>query len=101
MARRKMNSIKALQLDNGDWVTKVVQIRRFVQHFKSVYNETLSYIHFSNVFPPQFINSLSKLSQVEYFILQQMPTQDEITRAVFILGPDKARGPDGLNARLI
>jgi hypothetical protein len=102
VARRRKNAIKVIQTEDRGWVTDEVQIRKlFVLHYKSVYNEPYELIQPSIIFPAIFLQSLPKLSHDLAFVLQQPPDVQEITLAVFALGPDKAFGPDGLNARLV
>jgi hypothetical protein len=48
-----------------------------------------------------FFQSLPTLSADQGWTLQQPPTVEEIMGDMFSLGPDKACGPDVLNARLI
>jgi Reverse transcriptase (RNA-dependent DNA polymerase) len=102
VARRKVNAIKAIQVGPDEWVTEEKEIRSlFVQHFKSIYNEIPETVHMSELFPLDFIQTLPKLTHDQYLTLQCWPDDQEIMQAVFALGPDKASGPDGLNARFL
>lgn len=92
-----------LQLEDQSWTVDSRRIRgAFAKHFKSIYCQQDDSL---NEWPPEILQSLQTTLprvQPEFFsALEQMPTSEEISKVVFNLGPDRAPGPDGINARFI
>ncbi|XP_078151441.1 uncharacterized protein LOC144546765 [Carex rostrata] len=52
-------------------------------------------------YPPELLNQIPKVPASAYQHLLMFPTALEIKNAMMSLGPDKAPGPDGFNARII
>lgn len=89
-----------LQLHDQTWTIDPKCIRSaLIQHFKGIYCEP---DNSPRVWPNEILQSLQNIiptiQQELLDNLQQMPTQEEIAASVFSLGPDRADGPDGLNA---
>lgn len=99
--RRRRNRIQAIQVGEGEWITGDREIRHlFLNHFRAIYNAgQVSRIH--EKFNQQVLDSFPKIPEHAHTLLSSLPTAQEIQAAVMSLGPDKAPGPDGINARLI
>lgn len=102
-ARRRRNMIHMLQREDGTWTVCPKEIKAsFVKHFRSIYCEP-------DLSPPEWPPevtagvqaNLPVLDQLHRAHLEERPTAQEIMKAVFGLGPDRAPGSDGINARLI
>lgn len=50
--------------------------------------------------PESVLAQLPKIPELVHDNLCTIPAEAEVTRALASLGPDKAPGPDGVNARL-
>lgn len=99
--RNRRNSICDIQNEQGTWETEVKGIRRqFVNHYKSIYVKRAQ-AQVQQLFSPQLLLGLETILVYMRSIIEEEPTDLEIQQALTTLGPDKAAGPDGLNARAI
>lgn len=90
-----------MQAEDGSWVTTDREIRQlFLAHFRAVYVGS-ECIPFQQVLPAEVFQNLPNIPQVVHHGLTAQPTEQEVFAALASLGPDKAQGPDGVNARLI
>lgn len=101
--RRRRNRIQAIQDEAGDWFVTEEEIRRlFVDHFKEIYKEDPTDREYHlNQLSEKIGGQIVKVPECQVQGLEMMPTELEIQRVVFALGPTKAPGPDGMNAALI
>lgn len=102
--RRRHNTITMLQNEDGTWTVEERQVRQlFVSHFKDIYFSMEGSTTDSSMagLDQQTINELPQVSEVAAGYMQEVPTDLEIQGVVFSLGPDKAPGPDGVNARFV
>lgn len=101
VVRNRRNTIKSIELDNGEWITCEKRIKaEFVRHFRAIYtrgNRESIY----RVFNHDLLLDLPKIPTWATEMLESVPNQQEIKVALISLGPDKAPGPDGFNARMI
>lgn len=99
--RNRRNTIRALQLDNSEWVTNDKDIRRaFVTHFKGIYTSRAR-AKVQDIYPHQVLASLPKIPDFMHESLQAAPTDLEIKAAAMALGPYKAPGPEGFSAKVV
>lgn len=101
VVRKRRNTVKSLQLPNGDWVTDEKEIRKaFVDHFKSIYRGQIR-PNIQQVVKPQVLQSLPQIPEFLHGTLYEIPSEEEIRLTVMALGPHKAAGPDGFNAHIV
>ncbi|XP_028754982.1 uncharacterized protein LOC114714409 [Neltuma alba] len=88
---RRRNRIVALKDSNNDWVSNDKDLTvMVVDFFKKLFteeNQVHSSLDTSNCFP--------YLDDFNYSKLAQLPSEDEIKKAMFSMGPYKAPGVDG------
>lgn len=101
--RRRRNRIQVIQNKEGDWFVKEEEIRRlFVNHFKEIYKEDQTDRQYClHRLSEKIGDQIVRVPECEIQGLQMIPTELEIQRVVFALGPTKAPGPNGMNASLI
>lgn len=101
ITRRRKNTIQSIQQENGEWITSDKEIKSaFVAHFYAIYQA--EHLHpITAIVPPEVFQSLPKVSPASLSILTADPSEQEIKSALFSLGPDKAPGPNGLNAKVL
>lgn len=92
-----------LQLEDDSWTVCPNAIRSaFINHFKQIYCEPDLV---PNQWPVEVMESLQRtipsIDPTRMINLASTPTKQEIAAAIFELGPDRAPGPDGINARLL
>ncbi|KAJ4812894.1 RNA-directed DNA polymerase (reverse transcriptase)-related family protein [Rhynchospora pubera] len=102
-ARRRRNQINSLLVRDDQWATTEAEIRSaIVQYFKSIFCASLPFegrsIHSLH---ENFLNTIPKLDPNLIDTLSALPSESEITVIVFSIHPDRAAGPDGINARFI
>lgn len=94
LSNRGSLKISALKDDSGNWIQNNLQILGlFGNHFKTVY-------HCSDPFPFAPLLDLSDYSLLldsEYSFLANPITFEEVTKAIFEMGPYKAPRPDGFH----
>lgn len=101
ITRKRRNTIAAIQNSQGDWETDEGRIHNlFVAHFKSIYTKRAD-SEVQATFHPDILLDLPKIPTYLHEALTAQPTSEEIHRTVMALGPDKAPGPDGINAGAI
>lgn len=101
VARKRRNSIRAILMENGSWETDEKGIRKaFQQHFTQIYKGTDT-VPISRVYPTALLQSLPKIPDLVHPSLTAHPTEAEVFRVLMSLGPDKAPGPDGFNAKVV
>lgn len=101
ISRNRRNTIRALQNPDGSWITEEKQIlEAFLNHFKTIFQKGNRASIF-NSYPDELLLSLPKIPDIFFNSLEALPTNLEIERALFSLGPLKAAGPDGFNAKII
>ncbi|KAJ3685147.1 hypothetical protein LUZ61_014311 [Rhynchospora tenuis] len=99
-SRRRRNSITSLLGPNSQVITDPALIRKaFVEHYKGIFSTNNSAA--SHVFDTEFIAGLPEVSYVERQMLAAQPSDEEITKIVFAIHPDRASGPDGLNGKIV
>lgn len=99
--RKRRNSITAIQNSDGEWETGVKEIRSaFIAHFRGIYTAGHR-VPISQLISVSILQDLNVISAHAHPHLNSRPTAQEIKSALFSLGPDKAAGPDGINAKLI
>lgn len=92
-----------LLLDDNSWTIYPKKIRDvFIQHFRSIYCEPDAT---SSVWPnglEEYLHGVKLvIDEARIAKLEAPPQLHEIEKEIFELGPNKAPGPDGINARLI
>lgn len=101
VTRRRKNEINSLLMHNGEWETDLKCIKQaFIQHYKGIYNKQ-ALLGISEVYPQRLLDQLPSIPSWSTALLEVQPTDKEIKKALMLLGPDKAPGPDGVNARLL
>lgn len=102
-SRRRRNTIHMLQLDDGTWTIDAVKIRKaFVTHFRNLYCPSEEApIRWSQARFQNLQQTLPRLPADQAAMLDAIPTAQEIALSLFSLGPDRAPGPDGINARFM
>lgn len=102
-SRRCRNTIYMLLLDDNKWTICLKKIREaFIHHFQSIYCESESaQIAWPNGLELYVHNFLPQIEEPILMGLEAPPSSQEIEKVVFELGPDKALGSDGINARFI
>ncbi|KAJ4751955.1 RNA-directed DNA polymerase (reverse transcriptase)-related family protein [Rhynchospora pubera] len=85
------------------WTDSEEDLRRaFVTYFKSIFcSQPLDPCPFWQQLPVDFVSSFPSLPQQYSSMLNSLPLESEITATLFSLPPDRAPGPDGINARFI
>lgn len=89
---RRRNTIQSLKIDNN-WITSSFEIRNFfVETFKKLYtsNHNVGFLFNHLNFPI--------IPKSQHKIRIQLPTSLEIINALKRIDPNKAPGPDGLDA---
>lgn len=101
--RRRRNNIAAVLKENGDWAVEEKEVRlEFTNNFKSVYLAgSPSGVQGPIEIPLHIRREINPIPQEAGPGLDRRPTNDEIKKAVFDLGPLKAPGPDGVTASLV
>ena len=100
VTRKRRNNIISIQNSQGDWVSDESEIRRvFIDYFRNLYKKTPT-VQISHMLPAHFLYGLPKIPFLVTETLDSIPSDLEIQRAMFDLGPNKAPGPDGFNAKL-
>lgn len=101
LIRRRRNEIRAIQREDGTWLSSETEIRQaFVAHFKDIYKGVSTYsIH--ECYPIELLQGLPKIPQSMHQCLTELPSAQEIHRALMAIGPHKAAGPDGFDAKTI
>ncbi|KAJ4801583.1 reverse transcriptase [Rhynchospora pubera] len=98
--RRRTNRISSVIVEEDVVITDESMVRRaFVNHYKEIYGSGVTRSSIS--FDSQFLRLLPKIPTHEAEYMAMRPTDQEITEAVFAISPDKASGPDGINARVV
>ncbi|KAJ1702528.1 hypothetical protein LUZ63_002307 [Rhynchospora breviuscula] len=99
-SRKRRNKIAPVRDELGTIVSEEGAIRAaFVRHYKGIYcpldNTQFHGLNelYSNCFP--------SVQPVMSDLLQAQPTDEEITRTLFCLHPNRAARPDGVNARAL
>ncbi|XP_078174439.1 uncharacterized protein LOC144568085 [Carex rostrata] len=83
--RKRMNTIRAIRNSQGEWLTEEPEIRKaFVEE----------------AFPQQLLQQLPQIPDYTHHHLCAIPTEQEIRAALNLLGPHKAPGPNGFNAKI-
>lgn len=101
VTRGRRNLIGSLLQPNGEWLTKECDIKRaFISHFKAIFSAGPR-LTVQACYPPQLLLSLPRVQEHTASILDSIPSAHEIFAAVMTLGPNKAPGSDGINAKLI
>lgn len=101
MQWHRRNRIRTIIDGEGMYVTGEKEIRAaFLNHFRSIYAGQ-SCVQVSQMYPQDMLRDLPKIPAASHSLLEASPTELEIKRALMSLGPDKAPGLDGFNARLI
>lgn len=99
--RRRRNLIKAIQIRDGEWETSEKGIKNaFLSHFRGIYTAGPTQPVLEEI-GPETLRLFPQVPTHAKLPLTAQPTVHEIHSAVMALGPDKAPGPDGINARLI
>lgn len=97
---KRRNTIKTLQLANGEWTSEEKVIRdAFVSHYRAIYTKS-SILQVHQVYF-DLIQHLPQVDPIWHAHLDSIPLQLEIVAALATLGPNKAPGPDGFSAKLI
>lgn len=101
ITRKRRNTIVAIQNSEGYWETDMRRIMQlFIAHYKTIYTKRATTQVQLN-FPVEVLNGLPKVPQYLGPALTSQPIDDEIYQTLMTLGPDKAPGPDGINAHAI
>ncbi|XP_078154682.1 uncharacterized protein LOC144550407 [Carex rostrata] len=101
IARKRRNSVRALQKSDGSWITEEKGIRQeFVAHFKNIFQRSPRPL-IADLYPTQIISGLPQVPSLFLGQLNELPTVAEIQRALNTLGPLKSAGPDGFHAKVI
>lgn len=101
VTRKRKNAIRSIMVEEGRWETEEKKVREaFLDYFRSIYRKG-ERAQLQTTFDPELIASFPKISSWAYSRLESVPSSAEIQKALFSLGPDKAAGPDGINARLL
>lgn len=101
ITRKRVNTIRAILLPNGEWITEGKDIRdAFIVHFKSIYKKG-ERARVEDVYPEDLLNSVPQVPNAIAANLEVIPTEGEIQSALMALGPNKAPGPDGFTAKVI
>lgn len=99
--RKKRNTIRAIHNDQGDWLTEASEVRQaFVSHFRSIFQKTQT-IDVSTALPQDLLRELPQIPDYAHQFLCAEPTEQEIRAVLNMLGPHKAPGPDGFNAKIL
>lgn len=99
--RRRRNEIATLWLPGTGWVTDEKEIRRaFINYYKAIYKKGPR-VNIYEGYPLQLLQELPKIPPISQGLLDLMPSDLEIHNALKSLGPHKAAGPDGFNAKLM
>lgn len=99
--RHRRNLIIAIQKEDGTWETSERGIKQlFLNHYREIYGGS-SCRPIVEVMPAFLLAQLPKIPNLVHNSLTAAPTEAEVVKALLSLGPDKAPGPDGVNARLI
>lgn len=102
-SRRRRNAITMIQIDDDRWIVEEKQVRTlFINHYKQIYScgDNSQHRGLTDL-DPLTIAALPRVQEGPAEALQRVPSDEEIRLAVFSLGPDKAPGPDGVNARFV
>lgn len=101
VVRHRRNRICSITDYNDVRITGEKEIRTaFINHFRAIYTGQLCE-KIADAYPQEMLSALPKVPQTAHQHLMASPTEHEIRRVMMSLGPDKAPGPDGFNARLI
>lgn len=91
--RRRRNLIQSIKLENNNWITDLESIQSvFIENFKRLYSSTQT-----NMFSFHTLDCPS-VKESDHENLINIPNNEEILKGLKCIGPDKAPGPDGLNA---
>ncbi|OMO65780.1 reverse transcriptase [Corchorus capsularis] len=95
LVKRSRNRIRSLKDSEGNWVNDQAVIKRMaVQHYKTLYTESLE-----GSLRPDISVTFPRLEVNEIEELHKPVDDDEVKEAMFSIGPHKAPGPDGFQAR--
>lgn len=101
VTRKRRNTVKAIKNSAGEWKTDDKTIRRtFVEHYRQIYKKC-NRTNVLLIYEQEMFAGLPQIPSTVHMCLIADPTDMEIHRALMTLGPDKAAGPDGFNARII
>lgn len=101
VTRKKRNEIRAVMISDGIWATEEKDIRRaFLDHFKEIY-KGIPTQPIQNCYPMQLLLQMPKISDQMRSALEEIPSTLEITTALNAIGPYKAAGPDGFDAKTV
>lgn len=99
--RKRKNTIRSIMVEEGVWETGEREVRRiFLNYFRNIFSKG-NRARIEDCFEPDLLASFPKVPLWAHSHLEAIPTLLEIQKALFSLGPDKAAGPDGINARLL
>ena len=99
--RHRQNLIRAIQKEDGDWESSEKGIRQlFLSHFREIYAGSVCK-PINQVMPAPILAQLPQIPAFAHESLSAQPSEAEVMRSLASLGPDKAPGPDGINARLL
>lgn len=95
--QRRMNLISRIQKSDGNFTTNEAEIRRtFVLFYKALYCEgqEIDTSQTEAFFQNFRETDMKKIADDRHEELTRVPTEEEIKRILFQMGPDKAPGPD-------
>ncbi|KAJ4802650.1 RNA-directed DNA polymerase (reverse transcriptase)-related family protein [Rhynchospora pubera] len=101
-SKRRRNAINSILGAGGAVITDQSLIRQaFVNYYKLIFSTNSSANTPGPTLHPELLAALPEVPPVEREMLAAQPTDDEITKVVFSIHPDRACGPDGLNGRFV
>lgn len=102
--RRRVNLITQVRNEEGSTVAEEKEIRRvFFRYFKGIYctEQVEGSDQMANFFK-QFENcNLARIAPEAHQSLGKAPSSEEVKETLFLMGLDKAAGPDGITARFL
>lgn len=88
-------------MEDGSWLTEEKGIRKaFQDHFAQIYRGTAT-VPITQVYPTALLECLPKIPAFVHPSLTAHPLESEVYKVLMSLGPDKAPGPDGFNAKVV